>query len=154
MDTDLRIVAADHPSLDGDVAAFVERLLREPRYFGPTARLQPKPPRSVVESLGARGGVRMAAVECGRIVGLARIDGHGRLRLAVEPERRGHGVATELGRAMVLRARALGYERIELRTSRGDIARGVGEELGVRVVEHAPDRIEVFLDADRAERSA
>jgi GNAT superfamily N-acetyltransferase len=153
--TGIQIVAADHPSLVGDIDDFLERLQREQRYFGPSARLNPKPSRSLIEDLRVRSGFKMAAVECGRIVGLARVDGGGDLKIAVATEHRGRGVGTRLGRAMTERARDLHYRRLVLRsTRRSRAARRIGEELGAVVVEVGRGRTEIIMDLLGAERTA
>lgn len=144
---DIHLVAADHPSLAGDIEAFLDRVHSEHRFFGPTARSNPKPFRSLMTSLRERGGFRMAAVECGRIVGLARVDGTGELFIVVGPEHRGRGIGTDLGRAMADRARQLHFTRLVLRTTRrSHAARRVGEELGAVVLHHGRGRTELILD--------
>lgn len=149
------VVAADHPSLADDIESFLERVQREQRYFGPTARSNPKPFPSLVESLRARGGFRMAAVECGTIVGLARVDGAGEMFLAVGREHRNCGIGTALGHAMALRAGDLHYTRLVVRTSRrGLAARRIGEQLGAVVLDLGRGRTELLLDLARDERSA
>lgn len=151
----VHVVAADHPSLDGDIDAFLDGVRREQRYFGPTARRNPKPAHSLTSALRERGGFRMAAVECGRIVALARVDEGGELFLVVGPEHRGHGIGTALGRAVALRACELGVSRVVLRTSRrSHAARRVGEELGAVVVDRGRGRVEVILDLVPAHRTA
>ena len=81
------IVAADHPSLAGDI-----ELLRPSCSRAAVLRaerpLQPKPSRSLIASLHGRGGFRLGAVECGQIIGLARVDGAGELFMAVDAEHR------------------------------------------------------------------
>lgn len=149
------VVAADHPSLVGDIDAFLERLQREQRYFGPTARANPKPFRSLIASLRERGGFRMAAVECGRIVGLARVDGAGELFLAVGPEHRNRGIGTALGLAMVARASDLHLRRLVLRsTRRSRDARRLGDQLGAVVIDLGRGRTELILDLVPTERTA
>lgn len=155
MADEICIAAADHPTLDGDVERFLQRLQAEERYFGPTARSNPKPSRSLIASLRGRGGFRMAAVECGHIIGLARLDGAGELFMAVDAEHRGMGVGTELGRAVARRARHLHYTRIVMRsTKRSRAARRVGEELGCVVVDGHRGRTDFILDLLPTERIA
>jgi GNAT superfamily N-acetyltransferase len=145
--TGILIVAADHPALARDIEAFLARVRREQRFFGPTARSNPEPSRSLVTALGDRGGFRMAAVECGRIIGLARVDRAGELFLVIDPDHRGRGIGTALGRAMAERARDLHVSRLVLRTTRrSDAARRVGEELGAVVLHHGRGRTELVLD--------
>lgn len=151
----IQIVAADHPSLDGEIDAFLGALQREQRYFGPTARRNPKPASSLIDALRSRGGFKMAAVADGRIVGLARVDGGGDLKIAIGAEHRGAGVGTRLGQAMAERARDLHYRRLVLRsTKRSRAARRVGEELGAVVVEHGRGRMEFILDLIETEQTA
>ena len=59
----VHVVAADHPSLDRDIEAFIDRLQCEQRRFGPSARSNPKPSRSLCAGLRHRGGFRLAAVD-------------------------------------------------------------------------------------------
>ena len=103
------LVDAQHPSLGAELDRFFDALHDEPRYFGPSASANPKPFRSLIESLRALDGVRMAAIECGRAVGVARVDTSGELFIAIVDDRRGTGVGTLLGRAVVDRAAAAGY---------------------------------------------
>lgn len=151
----IRIAAADHPSLFGDIDAFIDRLQSEERYFGPSAKLNPKPTKSLLAALRGRGGFRMAALDDDRIVGLVRVDGSGELFLAVDGEYRGHGVGTELGRAAAMRARELFYTRLVIRsTQRSRAVRRVGEELGCLVVDGRRGRIELIIDLADAEQTA
>ena len=149
------IVAADHPSLAGDIDEFLTRLQVERRYFGPTASSRPKPSRTLLASLRQRGGFRMAIFVESQVVGLARIDGAGELFLAVAPEYRNEGLGTELGRAMVERARQLHYTRLVMRSShRSGAVRRVGDELGCVVVDGRHGRTEFILDLLPSEVSA
>jgi GNAT superfamily N-acetyltransferase len=155
MADEICIAAADHPSLDGDIDTFLGRLRAEQRYFGPSARANPKPSRSLTASLRGRGGFRMAAVECGRIIALARVDGGGELFMAVDAEHRDRGVGTELGRMAAHRARQLHYTRIVIRSTRRSRAiHRIGEELGCIVVEGQRGQIDFILDLLPAERTA
>lgn len=155
MADEICIAAADHPSLEADIDAFVERLRTEERYFGPSARSNPKPSRSLIAALQGRGGFRMAAVECGQIVALARVDGAGELFMAVDVEHRDRGVGTELGRAVAQRARQLHYTRIVIRsTRRSQAIHRVGEQLGCVVVDGHRGRTDFILDLLPAERTA
>lgn len=113
-----RIVHVDHPSFGNDIERFVTELRNEPRFFGPTASTNPKPFPSLIEALRDRGGVRLAAVESGRIVGLARIDGSRELFLAVVADRRGSGIGQRLAAAALERAAELRYETISVRSTR------------------------------------
>lgn len=149
------VVAADHPSLVGEIEAFLEPLQREQRYFGPTARANPKPSRPPLDGLRGRGGFKMAAVECGRIVALARVDGAGELFLAVGSEHRNRGIGTALGQAIAARAIELHYGRLVLRASRRSLAvRRIGEQLGAVVVDLERGRTDLILELANGERSA
>jgi len=153
--TGIHIVAADHPSLAGDIDVFLDRVEREQRWFGPSGRTNAKPFRSLIEAVRARGGFRMAAIECGRIVGLARVDGAGELFLVVGAEHRGRGIGSTLGRAVAVRAHDLRYTRLVLRTTRrGLAARRIGEQLGAISVDLGRGRTELILDLERLARTA
>jgi len=155
MAEEICIAAADHPSLDRDIETFVARLQAEPRYFGPRARSNPKPSRSLIAALQGRGGFRLAAVECGQIIALARVDGNGELFMAVDVDHRGRGVGTELGRAVARRARELHHTRLVLRsTRRSRAARRIGEELGCIVIDGHRGRIDFIVDLLPAEQTA
>lgn len=141
--TGIQFVAADHPSLAADIDAFLERIEPEiDRSDSPTGH-----------SLRERGGFRMAAVECGNIVGLARIDGAGELFLVVDPQHRGRGVGTALGRAMARRADQLHYSRLVLRAT-GRARRPISEHLDAVVVDVGGGRIEAILDLARSDQTA
>lgn len=151
----IQIVAADHPSLDRDVEIFLAELAVERRFFGPSAAANPKPFPSLIRALSDRGGFRLAAVECGRLIGLVRIDHDGFAHLAVVADRRGTGVGTVLGRAALDRAIQLGYTRIVLRsTRRSRAARRVGESLGCVVVDQDRGRTDLIVDLNNSRRSA
>lgn len=155
MVAEICIAAADHPSLAGDIAAFLGRLQAEHRYFGPRARSNPKPTRSLIASLDESDGFRMAAVECGQIVGLARVDASGELFMAVDVEHRGRGIGSALGRAVAGRARQLDYTRVVMRsTRRSRAARRIGEELGCIVVEGHHGRTDFIIDLPPTVRTA
>jgi RimJ/RimL family protein N-acetyltransferase len=139
------LVDAQHPSLGAELDRFFDALHDERRYFGPSASANPKPFRSLIESLRAPDGVRMAAIECGRAVGVARVDTSGELFIVIVDDRRGTGVGTMLGRAVLDRAAAAGYRRVVLRTTRRSrAARRVGEHLGCTLVERARGRADLI----------
>ena len=143
----IQVVDALHPSLDDELERFFEDLHDEPRYFGPSASSNTKPYRSLVEALRRREGFRLAALECGRVVGVARVDGTGELFMAVTADRRGAGIGTTLGHAAVQRAVCLGHRRVVLRTTRRHrAARRVGEQLGGTIVERGRGRAEFVLE--------
>jgi GNAT superfamily N-acetyltransferase len=136
-----RIVAADHPSLDRDVEAFLANL--------------PFQRRSLSRGLSARGGFRLAAIECGRVVGLARVDERGELHLAVAVEQRRLGIGTQLGRAALERAIELDYSRVAMRTTRRSrAARCIGEAMGCIVVENARGTTDLIAHLPNGMRSA
>jgi GNAT superfamily N-acetyltransferase len=141
------IVAADHPSLERDIERFLDRLRAEPSSFGPTASLDPKPYASLVASLGGRGGFRLAATECGQIIGLVRVDGGGGVSMAVAAEHRGRGLGAALGQAALERAIVLAYRRLVLHSRlHGRATRRVGESLGCVVVDDGRGRTDVIID--------
>lgn len=148
------IVSVDHPSFARDIDRFLDELRTEPRYFGPTASTNPKPFPSLIEALRGRGGFRLAAVESGRIVGLARIDGAGEMFLAVVADRRGSGIGVALCRRALLRAAELHYRKVVVRSSRRSrAARRMAEQIGCLVVEHDRGRTDLVLDPRRVDRS-
>ncbi len=146
--TSLLIVAADHPSLDGAVARFAGALRAETRYFGPTAAANPKPFPSLVERLSSHhGGFRIAAKLGADVIGMAGVDDHGDVLIAVAESERGRGVGTVLARAVVERARALGFTRLVLRSSRRSrAATALGAAMGFAVVDQGRGRIDLILD--------
>jgi GNAT superfamily N-acetyltransferase len=155
MDETYCIAPADHPSICGEVREFVCRLQTEQRFFGPTARRNPKPSRSLVDALCRRGGFRLAAVEHGKIIGLARVDDDGELFIAVDAEHRRHGIGTALGRMAAIRAVDIGHRRLVMRTTRrSHAAQRVGEELGCVVIHGHRGRTELILDLMTVERIA
>ena len=152
--SDLCVVAVDHPSLDRDVELFLDDLRSEQRYSGPTARTGPKPFSSLIESLRRRTGFRLGVVECGRLVGLARVDRAGQLFIAVLPEHRGRGIATLLGKAVLERATQLGYRRISIRsTTRSRACHGVGAALGCTIRVGAHGRTDLIVDLHESART-
>lgn len=147
------IVSVDHPSFTGEIDRFLRELRNESRYFGPTASTNPKPFPSLIEALRGRGGFRVAAVECGRIVGLARVDGSGEMFLAVVADRRGAGIGVALCRTALLRAAELHYRKVVVRsTRRNRAARRMAEQIGCLIVEHDRGRTELVLDPRRVGR--
>ena len=143
----IRIVAADHPSVDRDVDRFLDALRREPRYFGLSARSNPKPFPSLIEALAERTGFRLAAAIDGRICGLVRVDPGGDVAIAVGADHRGRGVGTVLGQAALARAIELGYGRLVVRSSRRSrAARRVGEALRCTVVDIGRGRTDLIID--------
>ena len=145
---DIHVVDALHPSLDDQLDRFFDELHDEPRYFGPSASENPKPFRSLVEALRRRDGITLAAMDAGRVVGVARVDASGELLIAVTADRRGKGIGTTLGHAAVQRAACVGQRRVVLRTNRRhQAARRVGEHLGGIQVDRTRGRTEFVLEA-------
>lgn len=133
------IVAADHPSLDGAVEAFVSAV--EPSVCGPGRR------SSANREIARPGhGFRLAAVEGDRLVGLARVGTDGDVVVVVAPDRRGAGIGTTLLDHVVERARRLGYPRLLFRRARRtpravEVARRHRTEL----ISHRGGRLELIL---------
>ncbi len=145
------IVTVDHPSFSRDIDRFLTELRDEPRFFGPSASANPKPFPSLIEALRGRGGFRVAAVEAGRIVGLARIDGAGEMFVAVVADRRGAGVGVAVCRHALVRAAELHYRKVVVRSTRRSRAtRRMAEQLGCIMVEHDHGRTDLVLDPRRA----
>lgn len=101
------IAAADHPSLSADIEGFLDTLRNEPRYFGPRAAAFPKPFPSTINALEQRDLFRLAAVSCGRIVGLVRVSPHGEMHVAVLAEWRSDGIGGQLCEAALRRSAVL-----------------------------------------------
>jgi len=145
------IAAVDHPSLAGYVERFLEDLRAESRYFGPRAARNPKPFPSLIEAVAGSEGFRLAAVECGRIVGLARVDLGAELFVAVVAERRNMGIGTALCEASLQHAGQLGIATIVLRsTQRSTATRRLGARLGCVTVDRGHGRVELIVAADAA----
>lgn len=144
------IVAADHPSLDDQVAQFVTALRDEPRFFGPSARSNPKPFPSLLSELQQRDGFRLAALVDGRMVGLVRVGGSGDVHIAVVAERRGQGIGIGLLSAAVERAGRLHHRRLVLRsTQRSRAVRRLGDALGCTTVGCGRGRVDLILPVPR-----
>ena len=149
------IVAADHPSLERDVEEFLCHLSKERRFFGPSASSNPKPFPSLIRALSERGGFRLAAIECGRVIGLVRVDQVSELHIAVAVEHRGLGIGTALGQAALDRAMVLEYTRVVMRTTRrSKAARRAGEAMGCTVVENVRGRTDLIALLPTGLRSA
>jgi GNAT superfamily N-acetyltransferase len=149
---DVRIIPADHPSLDAQVAQFAAVVRAEPRYFGRPNNPGPKPFPSLIARVCSReSGFRIAALHEGRVVGLARVDDHGEVYVVVVAASRGRGVGLALARALVDRARADGCTRLVLRSSRRSRAAvALAESMGFVVVDVGRGQIELILDLVRA----
>ena len=150
--SDLRIIAADHPSLDAGVERFADEIRAEPRCFGRPDGTGPKPFPSLVARVCSReSGFRFAALHEGRVVGLARVDDQGEVFIVVVAAYRGRGVGLALARAMVDRARSDGCRRLVLRSSRRSRAAvALARSMGFVVADVGLGRIELILDLVRA----
>jgi GNAT superfamily N-acetyltransferase len=150
---DVSIVAAEHPSLDGEVAEFVALLRAERRFFGPSGSANPKPFPSLISQLEQGGGFRLAAMSAGRMIGLIRVDEQGSVFIAVASDHRGHGVGAALLTTALERAAHLQYGRLVIRSSRRSRAvRRVGERLGCVVVDGDRGRTDVILSVSDPRR--
>lgn len=148
--TESLVIAADHPSLDGQIETFLADLRSESRYFGPTARCNPKPFPSLIASLEQRGAFRLARMEGDRVVGLVRIDGVGTVFMAVAADHRGQGIGSSLLATALERAERLGYRRLVMRTTRRSrVVRRVAERLGCTVVDRERGRTDLILPLAR-----
>lgn len=146
-------VAAEHPSLDGEVAEFVAELRAERRFFGPTGSANPKPFPSLITELERSGGFRLAALSGGRVIGLVRVDEAGSVFIAVASDRRAQGVGTLLLTTALGRAAQLQYGRLAIRSTRRSRAvRSVGERLGCVVVDGDRGRTDVILSVSDSMR--
>jgi len=144
-DPDIVIAPADHPSLGDGVADFVAGLRSEQRYFGPSARCNPKPFPSLIEELERPDGIRLAAVGADRVVGAVRVDDVGEAFVAVAMGRRGRGIGTSLLTAAVAHVPA-GRQRIMLRAGRrGSAIQRTAERLGAVAVDVGGGRVELSL---------
>lgn len=140
------VVAADHPSLDDQVATFVGSVRDEPRYFGPAARRNPKPFPSLLAELQRPGGFRLAAMTDGRITGLVRVDDDGCVHIAVLADHRGRGTGTLLLSAAIARAARLRFGRLVLQSTRRSRAvRRLGDRLGCTTVDLGRGRVDLLL---------
>jgi GNAT superfamily N-acetyltransferase len=146
-------VAAEHPSLDGEVAEFVAELRAERRFFGPSGSANPKPFPSLITQLEGSGGFRLAAMSAGHVIGLVRVDEGGSVFIAVASDRRAQGVGTLLLTTALERAAHLQYGRLVIRSSRRSRAvRSVGERLGCVVVDGDRGRTDVILSVSDPRR--
>lgn len=147
------VAAADHPSLDRAVGDFIATLRAEQRFFGPSARTNPKPFPSLIAQLERPGGFRLAAMSAGNVIGLVRVDDDGSMSIAVASGRRGRGIGTSLLTNALERAAQLQYGRLVIRSSRRSHAiRRAGERLGCVVVDGERGRTDVILSVSESRR--
>jgi GNAT superfamily N-acetyltransferase len=145
----LSVVAADHPSLVDARTRFVDALRTEQRWFGRSAASHAKPYPSIIARLARNDGLRLAAVVDGEIIAMACVGDDGEASVAVATASRGSGVATELMRALAIRARAAGHHKIFIRSSRRSRATAaLGEALGGIVVDMGRGRIDLIFATD------
>ncbi len=110
MDTGAHLViAVDHPSLDGALAAFLEELRRESGTCGHVLSRARTPSLELIERLRARQTMRLGVMVAGRLVAVASVDNDGVVALAVARNQRRRGIATELMEVVSARAKAIGY---------------------------------------------
>jgi GNAT superfamily N-acetyltransferase len=151
----ISIVPVDHPSLGGDIDRFLAELRAEPRYFGPSAKANPKPFPSLIDAIGGRSGFRLAAIERCRVVGMCRVDDGGELYVAVVADRRGDGVGQFLARAALQRAADLHYPVLTARSTRRSRAMlRLCEQFGCTVIELDRGRTELILTPSVLARTA
>ena len=144
-DPDVVIAAADHPSLGSGLGDFLAGLRSEHRYFGPSARTNPKPFPSLIDAIGRPDGTRLAAVGPERIVGAVRIADDGEVFVAVAQGHRRRGIGTELLAAALRHA---DQDRLVIRAShRSDAVRRAAERLGSVAVDVGRGRVDLFLPA-------
>lgn len=146
IDPDIVIAAADHPSLDETVADLLAELRAEPRYFGPSARSNPKPFPSLIDGLSQHGAFRLAAVARDRVVGLARVAEDGDVLVAVARGRRNRGIGSALLAATMHRGEQVGFTRLVLRTShRSEAIRRAADHVGAIAVDQGRGRLDLIL---------
>lgn len=153
----LLIVGADHPSL-------LEAYEQFNAAIGELHSLEPTPdPVAQNDAASLRkaptsehfSGFRLAAMVDGLIIGAARVNVNGDLRIAVRPEYRDRGVATKLSVACVTRARLWGYRRLIMHAShRSQRARQVSTTEHILLLDRGEGRIDLMLDYARVPHSA
>ena len=146
LDSDIVIASGDHPSLDAGISDLLAELRAEPRYFGPSARSNPKPVPSLIDGLEHHDGLRLAAVGRDRVVGLVRVAPSGDVLVAVARGRRNRGIGTALLRAAVEQSAAHGWSRLVLRTShRSAATRRAAAHVGAVAVDVGRGRVDLIV---------
>jgi GNAT superfamily N-acetyltransferase len=104
-----RIIAVDHPSLNGTLGVFLDELRAERgcKGHGPTRGRRPFP--ELIERLGAPRMMRLGVMADSRLIAVAAVDNDGAVALAVVEDHRRRGIANELVRVLAERAEAIGY---------------------------------------------
>lgn len=147
LDPDVVIAAADHPSLGAGLTDFLAGLRSEHRYFGPSARTNPKPYPSLIEAIGRDDGTRLVAVGPERVVGALRIADDGEVFVAVAHGHRRRGIGTELLEA-ALRHAGHDRDRLVIRAShRSEAVRRAAARVGSIAVDAGRGRVDLFLPA-------
>jgi len=156
MDPDaVRIVAMNHPSLTASVDGFLAELRTEKRFFGRPSGWGSKPFPSLIARLAEPSGLRMGAVEGGRLIALANVSDDGEVALAIVADRRGCGIGADLLSTLLRRARRVGYRRLVLPTThRSPALLAVADVLGAVAVDVGLGRVDLIFDVDRCAQLA
>lgn len=153
--TDIVIAAADHPSLDDTVDDLLLELRAEPRYFGPAA--DPDADTSLpalVDDLGRPGAIRLVALACDRVVGIARVDEGGDVVLAVGRGHRNRGIGTALLAATIHRAEQVGFTRLVLSAAhRSPAVCRAADRVGAIAVDHGDGRLDLIVPVGVPDRT-
>jgi GNAT superfamily N-acetyltransferase len=104
-----RIIAVDHPSLNGTLGVFLDELRAERgcKGHGPARGRRPFP--ELIERLGAPRMMRLGVMHDSRLIAVAAVDNDGAVALAVVEDFRRRGIANDLVRVLADRAEAIGY---------------------------------------------
>jgi GNAT superfamily N-acetyltransferase len=105
----LVVVAVDHPSLDGALAAFCDELRSERGCRGRPTSSARTPSPELIERLAAPRTMRLGVMAGRRLVAVAAVDNDGAVALAVVRDQRRRGIAVELMEVVQARAAAIGY---------------------------------------------
>jgi GNAT superfamily N-acetyltransferase len=156
MDPDaMRIVAINHPSLTTSVDGFLAELRTEKRFFGRPSGWGSKPFPSLIARLAEPSGLRMGALEGGRLIALANVGDDGEVALAIVADRRGCGIGADLLSNLLRRARRVGYRRLVLPTThRSPALLAVADVLGAVAVDVGLGRVDLIFDVDRCAQLA